>query len=127
MSDTPIPEWLENALSRAVDIRRGCPPPGTSVDDLRARIGEMDSSELAALNPVPGENGPTTCESPYHILGITRDGKVAYYGLNHIGSAEPHALQDCLASMIQEGDRDCRSTASTALRELTELLYSRQT
>jgi len=108
--------WFEDALRRVKDRTYGCLPPAMpmGVEELTRTIYMYHSRELSRFNPVMHEDMPTMCETPYHILGWTSNGLIAFYGLNYIGAMPLWEIRGA----IQREDRIAR----TAKRELVDLL-----
>lgn len=112
----------KNPYERAVDIHHGCLPPGVpiTIDELRRTLYRYSSDQLEKMNE--GNFGLTVCEAPYHILGFTSDAKVAYYGLNYVGTEDPFVLRESLEKTLKNaGDEFTLVLATQAKKEFEEL------
>ena len=79
--------YFQNLLRRIERRRSGSLPYGleSTVEQLKISIGNLTSDDVIRLNDF-SDPEQTTCACPQHVLGYTTDGKIAYYGLNHIGA-----------------------------------------
>ena len=115
---------MNDMIRISFEIEDGCLPPavGMTPQEFRQLIGNYDSNELLRFNPEMGENMPTQCYFPYHIIGFTKDRKVAYYGVNYINAKPLDELTKVIyKSIASMGGKDL-AIARIAAQELSDLL-----
>jgi len=120
-------EWLRDAMLKASDIRYGSLPPSInlSIGQMRNKIGDYIKADLEEYNEAEGHQYWTKCESPFHILGYTKEGLIAYYGVNYVDAMTHEELVSAITSFINEGDAELRATGKVLQNELSDLLSTK--
>ncbi len=103
--DPDLPEWLKDALFRKARRETGCLPHllNMGMEEARGLVAQLTAEEVNKLGKETTDIMQTNCEFPYGIIGRTKDGQLAYYGLNHMGAASLEDLQKNAGHMITEG------------------------
>jgi len=96
-----------------------------SIGQMRNKIGDYIKADLEEYNEAEGHQYWTKCESPFHILGYTKEGLIAYYGVNYVDAMTYEELVSAITSFINEGDAELRATGKVLQNELSDLLSTK--
>ncbi len=117
--------WLTNMFRMRVDHNYGILPPsvGLSTEEMKRKIGEYSTEQLNQFNypHADGSEEWTICGTPFHILGYTKDGNVAFYGINYVGAMARQEMLDSIERFRREGDSQLRSISRHLEREMEAL------
>jgi hypothetical protein len=115
MTDKPaFADWYVDALKRRGEIVHGALPPGA--EDIESKIATMTGDEVNALDASlrkREENRMATTGPPYqNIMGYTKDGHIAYFGLHTMGAKKPQDLLAKMDELIRTGDAELKAYAA---------------